>query len=86
MMKIFLSYGHDSNGPLIEKMKDNLSKVAEGNLKHEHEVWINTSGIKVRKDNQRYQRKRCGACRLPEHLTKKTITKENYGTRKRIPH
>lgn len=34
-MKIFLSYGHDSNAPLIEKIKEYLSKDAEGNLKHE---------------------------------------------------
>lgn len=27
-MKIFLSYGHDSNAPLIEKIKDYLSKDA----------------------------------------------------------
>ena len=25
-MKIFLSYGHDSNAPLIEKIKEYLSK------------------------------------------------------------
>ena len=25
-MKIFLSYGHDSNAPLIEKIKENLSR------------------------------------------------------------
>ena len=43
-MKIFLSYGHDSNAPLIEKIKEYLSKDAEGNLKHE--VWIDTSEIK----------------------------------------
>ena len=47
-MKIFLSYGHDSNAPLIEKIKEYLSKDAEGNLKHE--VWIDTSGIKAGKD------------------------------------
>ena len=47
-MKIFLSYGHDSNAPLIEKIKDYLSKDAEGNLKHE--VWIDTSEIKAGKD------------------------------------
>ncbi len=28
-MKIFLSYGHDSNAPLIEKMKKNLLKDAK---------------------------------------------------------
>lgn len=32
-MKIFLSYGHDSNAPLIEKIKDYLSKDAEGTLR-----------------------------------------------------
>ena len=47
-MKIFLSYGHDSNSPLIEKIKDFLSKDADGNLKHE--VWIDTSEIKAGKD------------------------------------
>ena len=30
-MKKFLSYGHDSNAPLIEKIKEYLSKDAEGN-------------------------------------------------------
>ena len=30
-MRIFLSYGHDSNAPLIEKIKEYLSKDAEGN-------------------------------------------------------
>lgn len=44
-MKMFLSYGHDSNEPLIKKIKDYLSKDAEGNLKHE--VWIDTSEIKA---------------------------------------
>lgn len=29
-MKIFLSYGHDSNAPLIDKRKEYLSKDAEG--------------------------------------------------------
>ena len=46
-MKIFLSYGHDSNAPLIEKIKEYLSKDAEGNLKHE--VWMDTSEIKAGK-------------------------------------
>ena len=31
-MNIFLCYGHDSNAPLIEKIKDFLSKDVEGNL------------------------------------------------------
>lgn len=43
-MKIFLSYRHDLNAPLIEKIKDFLSKDADGNLKHE--VWIDSSEIK----------------------------------------
>lgn len=47
-MKIFLSYGHDSNAPLIEKIKEYLSKDVKGNLKHE--VWIDTSEIKEGKD------------------------------------
>ena len=34
-MKIFLSYGHDSNAPLIEKEKEYLSKDAEGNLMYD---------------------------------------------------
>lgn len=47
-MKKFLIYGHDSNAPLIEKIKEYLSKDAEGNFKHE--VWIVTSEIKAGKD------------------------------------
>ena len=31
-MKIFLSYIHDTNAPLIEKIKEYLSKDVEGNL------------------------------------------------------
>lgn len=31
-MKIFHSYGYNSNAPLIEKIKEYLSKYAEGNL------------------------------------------------------
>ena len=44
-MKIFLSYGHDSNAPLIEKIKEYFLKDAEGNLRHE--VWIDTSEINI---------------------------------------
>lgn len=44
-MKIFLSYGHDSNAPLVEKIKEYLSVDADG--KHRHEVWIDTSEIKA---------------------------------------
>ena len=47
-MKIFLSYGHDSNEPLIKKIQDYLSKDAEGNLKNE--VWVDKSEIKAGKD------------------------------------
>ena len=47
-MKIFLSYGHDLNAPLIEKIKEYLTKDAEGNLKHE--VWMNKSKIKAGRD------------------------------------
>ena len=48
-MKIFLSYGHDSNAPLIEKIKEYLSKDADGNLRHK--IWIDTSEIKAGKDS-----------------------------------
>lgn len=34
-MKKFLSYVHDLNAPLIEKIKDYLSKDAEGNPRAE---------------------------------------------------
>lgn len=47
-MKLLVSYGHDANAPLIEKIKEYLSKDADGNLKHE--VWIDTSEIKAGKD------------------------------------
>ena len=47
-MEIYLSFGHDSNAPLIEKIKDYLSKDAEGNLKHE--VWMNKYEIKEGND------------------------------------
>lgn len=47
-MKIFLSYGHDSNEPLIEKIKEYLTKDAEGNLKHE--AWAYIPEIKAGKD------------------------------------
>ena len=47
-MKKFLIYGHDSNASFIETRNENLSKDAEGNLKHE--VWIVTSEIKAGKD------------------------------------
>lgn len=50
-MKIFHSYGHDSNEPLIEKIKDYLSKDADGNLKHE--VWIDTSDVLAGRYSQR---------------------------------
>ena len=32
-MKIFLSYGHNSNAPLVEKIKEYLTKDAKGNLR-----------------------------------------------------
>lgn len=50
-MKIFLSYGHDSNAPLIERIKEYLSKDGEGNPRHE--VWIDTSEIKAGKNWRR---------------------------------
>ena len=42
-MNIFLSYGHDTNTPLIEKIKEYLSKDEEGNPRHK--VWMDTSDI-----------------------------------------
>lgn len=45
LCRFFQNYGHDSNAPLIKKIKDYLSKDADGNLKHE--VWIDTSEIKT---------------------------------------
>ena len=50
-MKIFLSYGHDTNTPLIKKIKEYLSKDEEGNPRHE--VWMDTSDIKVGQDWRR---------------------------------
>ena len=43
-LKIFMSYGHDSNTPLIEAIKDYLSWDENGNKRHD--VWIDTSEIK----------------------------------------
>ena len=42
-LKIFMSYGHDSNTPLIEAIKDYLSWDENGNKRHD--VWIDTSEI-----------------------------------------
>ena len=39
-MKISLSYGHDSNASLIEKIKEYLSKDAEGNFRHKVPVTV----------------------------------------------
>lgn len=50
-MKIFLSYGHDSNAPLIERIKEYLSKDEEGNPRHE--VWFDKSEIKEGQDWRR---------------------------------
>ena len=51
-MNIFLSYGHDSNTPLIEKIKEFLSIDDKGNPRHK--VWIDTSEIKA---GQNWRRK-----------------------------
>ncbi|EFI33078.1 TPR repeat-containing protein [Desulfonatronospira thiodismutans ASO3-1] len=42
-MKIFLSYGHDKNTPLVEKIKADLENRG-------HDVWIDTSEIKFGDD------------------------------------
>lgn len=47
-MKIFLSYGHDSNAPLIDKIYEYLTKGIDGSQKHE--VWIDKSKIKAGED------------------------------------
>ena len=46
-MKISLSCGHDSNAPLIEKTKENLSKDAEGNLSHKEPVTVTQLNYKT---------------------------------------
>jgi tetratricopeptide (TPR) repeat protein len=45
-MKIFLSYGHDDNTPMVERIRKDLE--ARG-----HEVWIDTSQIKAGDDWRR---------------------------------
>lgn len=47
-MKIFLSYGHDSNTPLIDKIREYLSSNING--ENAHEVWIDKSEIKSGQD------------------------------------
>lgn len=47
-MRIFLSYGHDSNAPLIEKIYEYLTNGFDGSPKHE--VWIDKSEIKEGED------------------------------------
>lgn len=47
-MKIFLSYGHDSNVSLIEKIYEYLTKGCDGSPKHD--VWIDKSEIKEGED------------------------------------
>ena len=46
-MKIFLSYGNDSNAPLIEKIKEYLSKDAEGNLRHKDPLTVTPLNYKT---------------------------------------
>lgn len=45
-MKIFLSYGHDANEPLVKRIKSDLE--ARG-----HDVWFDKSGIKAGDDWRR---------------------------------
>lgn len=49
-MNIFISYGHDSNAPLIEKIKEYLS---DPKFQTPHNVWIDTSEIKAGEDWRR---------------------------------
>ena len=46
-MKIFLSYGHDSNAPLIEKTNEYLSEGAKGNFRHKEPVSVIQLGYKT---------------------------------------
>ena len=48
-LKIFLSYGHDENTALVERIKADLSKPENGG----HDVWIDTSKIKFNDDWRR---------------------------------
>lgn len=50
-MKVFLSYGHDSNTPLIEAIRNYLLYDENGNPRHE--VWIDISKIKAGSDWRR---------------------------------
>jgi tetratricopeptide (TPR) repeat protein len=45
-LKIFLSYGHDKNSRLVERIKNDLEKAENGG----HECWFDTSGIKAGDD------------------------------------
>ena len=38
-MKIFLSYGHDLNSPIVERIADDLEV-------HKHDVWIDRNRLK----------------------------------------
>jgi tetratricopeptide (TPR) repeat protein len=45
-LKLFLSYGHDHNAPLVERIRDGLKAAG-------HEVWMDTSAIKAGEDWRR---------------------------------
>lgn len=45
-MKVFLSYGHDANAPLVERIRNDLAAAG-------HEVWIDTAEIKAGDDWRR---------------------------------
>jgi hypothetical protein len=45
-LKVFLSYGHDQNAPLVERIRGDLEAAG-------HQVWIDTSEIKVGEDWRR---------------------------------
>ena len=42
-MRVFLSYGHDRNAPLVERIRRDLDMAG-------HEIWIDTSEIQVGED------------------------------------
>lgn len=50
-MKIFLSYGHDSNAPLIEKIKEYLTKDGKGTCSHGSSLHVRS----VKKQNYKFK-------------------------------
>lgn len=66
-LRIFLSYGHDSNAPLIEKIYEYLTNGFDGSPKHE--VWIDKSEIKEGEDWR---------CRISEGIRQSDVVLAGY--------